>query len=70
MDFCCSLNDNHPEFKFNVSGGGYRKTDSLDSTRAGVCCTQLATNLYMKALDSAKKAMPKYVENFVWFFFN
>lgn len=32
----------------------------------GVCCTQLASNLYNKALDSAKKALPKYVVHIVF----
>ena len=36
---------------------GIQKSDSLDSSRA-VCCTKLAFNIYNKALESAKKALP------------
>lgn len=35
------------------------KSDSLNSEQANVCCTKLAFNFYNKAIDSAKKRLPK-----------
>lgn len=41
-----------------TSGRQSQKTDSLDSSRAA-CCSKLAFNFYTKALESARKSLPK-----------
>lgn len=48
-----------PKNSGGVLGGVRLKSDSLDSSKAA-CCNNLAFNFYNKALESAKKALPKY----------